>query len=344
MKNKLKLSVLDQSPVRVGGTARQALLESVELVRLADKLGYTRYWVSEHHNITSLAGSTPEVLIAHLAGETKNIRLGSGGIMLPNHSSLKVAENFRMLEALFPGRIDLGLGRAPGGDRLTSSLLNPSNTFNENEFIQQIEDLIGYLTDNPDPASVQARVKAIPIAETVPNLWMLTSSGHSGLVAAHFGMALSFAQFINPMGGPQAVEAYRKRFRASEQLAHPQASVGIFVLCADTEQKAAELQAVMDWRFLSIEKGIRSELSTYEEVKNMVYSPSDLARIQYNRGRMISGTPDSVKEEIEKIAEAYEVDEVVIATITHDFEDRTRSYELLAEAFELPVAADEVVV
>lgn len=337
MKSNLKLSVLDQSPVRTGGTATQAIRETVELARLADRLGYTRYWVSEHHNITSLAGSTPEVLLARLGSETQHIRLGSGGIMLPNHSSLKVAENFRMLETLFPGRIDLGLGRAPGGDRITSSLLNPSNTFSENDFIQQIVDLQGFLTDSPDPASVQARVRAIPIAETVPDLWMLTSSGHSGLVAAHFGMSLSFAQFINPVGGPQAVRAYRERFRPSEFLAEPRASVGIFVLCADTEEKAHQLQAVMDWRLLSIEKGVRSELSTYEEIKNISYSQAELARIQFNRGRMISGTPDQVKQQIEQLAAAYGVDEVVVATITHDFADRIRSYELLAEAFDLRV-------
>lgn len=341
MGQKIKLSVLDQSPVRAGGTASQAIKETIELARLADRLGYTRYWVSEHHNITSLAGSTPEVLIAHLAGETKHIRLGSGGIMLPNHSSLKVAENFRMLETLFPGRIDLGLGRAPGGDRITSSLLNPSNTFSEQDFIQQIVDLQGFLTDSPDPASVQAHIRAIPIADTVPHLWMLTSSGHSGLVAAHFGMALSFAQFINPVGGPQAVKAYRENFRPSDQFAQPYATVGIFVLCADTEEKARELQAVMDWRFLSIEKGIRSGLSTYDEVKNIQYTQAELSRIQFNRARMIAGTPEQVKQQIEQLAVDYQIDEIVAATITYDFADRIRSYELLAEAFELTPYAEK---
>src|SRR3954467_8206743 len=155
---RIRLSVLDQSPIRRGSNAHEALQESVQLVRLADELGYTRYWLSEHHNTTMLAGSAPEVLIARLANESKNIRLGSGGIMLPNHSSLKVAENFRLLEALYPGRIDLGLGRAPGGDRMTAQLLNPSNTFDPQEYIRQINDLQAFLTDSPSSGTINGKV------------------------------------------------------------------------------------------------------------------------------------------------------------------------------------------
>src|SRR3954449_1611078 len=161
MKN-IRLSVLDQSPIRRGSNAKEALQESIQLVRLADELGYTRYWLSEHHNTTMLAGSAPEVLIARLANESKNIRLGSGGIMLPNHSSLKVAENFRLLEALYPGRIDLGLGRAPGGDRATSRLLNPSNEFDPQSYIDQIRELSDFLTETPTPENGNGKIKAIP--------------------------------------------------------------------------------------------------------------------------------------------------------------------------------------
>src|SRR5688572_6107248 len=170
----IKLSILDQSPVRKGGTARQALLETTELAKLAEKLGYTRFWVSEHHNTASLAGSSPEVLLAHLGNHTEKIKIGSGGIMLPNHSALKVAENFRLLETLFPGRIDLGLGRAPGTDRYTASLLNPSNTFNEDDFTQQLVDLTHYLNDGITGSNL-TKVKAAPMATTVPDLWLLSS-------------------------------------------------------------------------------------------------------------------------------------------------------------------------
>ena len=173
----LQLSVLDQTPIRRGSNAAEALQESVELVRLADELGYTRYWLSEHHNTTTLAMAAPEIMIARLAAESKHIRLGSGGIMLPNHSTLKVAENFKMLEALYPNRIDLGVGRAPGGDRITAQLLNPSNSFDPQEYIQQISDLQDFLTDNPNYNNIQGKVRAIPQIDTVPEVWMLTSSG-----------------------------------------------------------------------------------------------------------------------------------------------------------------------
>lgn len=201
MQTKLQLSVLDQTPIRKNSDAHQALQETIQLAKLADTLGYRRYWLSEHHNTRTLAGASPEILIARLAAETRQLRLGSGGIMLPNHSTLKVAENFRLLEALYPGRIDLGLGRAPGGDRLTAQLLNPSNTFDPQEYIRQLADLDAFLSDGNTPGTMQGKVRAIPHIDTRPDLWMLTSSGESAYLAAHFGMALSFAQFINPVGG-----------------------------------------------------------------------------------------------------------------------------------------------
>jgi luciferase family oxidoreductase group 1 len=333
--NKLKLSVLDQSPIRKGGTARQALKETTQLARLTDQLGYTRFWVSEHHNITSLAGSTPEVLIAYLAGETRDIRLGSGGIMLPNHSALKVAENFRMLETLFPARIDLGMGRAPGGDKLTAHLLNPTNSFKENEFVQQLIDLQGYLWDEAELGTIHEKIRAIPVTDTVPDLWLLSSSGSSASVAAHFGMAFSFAHFINPNGGPQAVQAYKQRFNPSRQFQTPQASVAIFVLCADTEEKAAELQAVMDYQMVRMEQGFINGYPPYEDVKEYIYSSAEQTRLQYNRQRVISGTPEQVKNKIEQLAAQYGVDEVIAVTITHNFNDRIRSYQLLAETFQI---------
>ncbi len=333
---KLKLSVLDQTPIRRGSNAREALQESIQLAKHTDRLGYTRYWLSEHHNIATLAGAAPEVLIARLAGETKNLRFGSGGIMLPNHSTLKVAENFRLLEALYPGRIDLGIGRAPGGDRVTASLLNPGNTFNPQEYIQQIIDLKAFLKNDHEAGSIHEKVKAIPRIDTQPDLWMLTSSGESAYIAAHFGLALSFAQFINPVGGPEAIRAYKQQFKPSEQMQTPQTSVGVFVFCAETEEKAAQMQAVMDYRLLSIEKGKIDESPSYESIKGYAYSREELARVQYNRLRTITGTPDVVKEKIKQLARSFDVDEVVVATFADTFEDRLRSYELLAEMFLLP--------
>ena len=330
MGRKIRLSVLDQSQIRRGSNAREAILESVDVGKLADRLGYTRYWVSDHHNFTLLAGSTPEVLIAHLAGETEHIRLGSGGIMLPNHSALKVAENFRMLETIFPGRIDLGIGRAPGGDRYTAHVLNPSNEFDERAFIQQIKDLRGFLTDSNEPGTVHEKIKAIPQAPTVPELWMLSSSGGGSQLAAYFGTALSFAQFINPFGGPEAVERYRTNFRPSEALAEPYAQVGIFAFCSEDEQKVRRWQIEMDARILNIEKGLTTPPPSCEEILQTEYTAAEQDRILYNRDRMICGTPEQMKQKLQDLAERYNVDEIMIATISDQHNDRLRSFELVA--------------
>ena len=333
--NKIKLGVLDQSPIRKGNTPEQAIQETIELAKYTDALGYTRFWVAEHHNTGILAGSTPEVLMAHLAGQTKNIRIGSGGVMMPNHSALKVAENFRMLEALFPGRIDLGMGRAPGTDRLTASVLNPSNQFREQDFIEQLYDLNNYFHDTGEPGTAQAKVRAIPQVKTIPAMWLLSSSGDSGLFAAHFGMGLSFAHFINPVSGPQAVLNYRERFKPSAELAEPQANVAVFVFCSEDEEKIKQHQAMMDYRFNQFEKGGPLLPVAFNDIKDMVYTAEEQARIKYNRQRVITGTPGQIKLKLNWLAEDYQVDEIIAVTIAEDFNDRLLSYKLLAGVFEL---------
>ena len=331
----IRLSVLDQSPVRKGVTAEQAVKETIELAKYTDHLGYTRFWISEHHNTGSLAGSTPEVLLAYLGSQTKNIRIGSGGVMMPNHSTLKVAENFRMLEALFPGRVDLGMGRAPGTDRLTASVLNPSNQFGEQDFINQLYDLLNYFHDRGDRGTPQSKIRAIPQVQTVPDMWLLSSSGESGLFAAHFGMGLSFAHFINPIGGPQAVAAYRERFKPSEDQAKPAASVAIFVFCSEDEEKIKRHQAVMDFRFNQFEQGKGIVPIAYEDIKDVTYTINEQERIMHNRKRVITGTPSQMKEKLTKLATEYDVDEIIAVTITEDFDDRLASYKLLARQFNL---------
>ncbi|MHA4807236.1 LLM class flavin-dependent oxidoreductase [Flavitalea flava] len=335
MPTKINLSVLDQTPIRRGSNAPQALQETIKLARLSDKLGYTRYWLSEHHNTTTLAGASPEILIARLAAETKSIRLGSGGIMLPNHSTLKVAENFRLLEALYPGRIDLGLGRAPGGDRLTAQILNPSNTFDPQEYIQQITDLDAFLSDKATKGTFHGKIRAIPRIETRPDLWMLTSSGESAFLAAHFGMALSFAQFINPVGGAAAIKAYKERFVPSDQLSAPKANVGIFAFCSDDPQKVKEVEAVMDYRLLSFEKGKFDEIPSYEIAKAYEYTEAEWQRVLFNRQRTAVGTPDSIKNKFDILTQEFGVDELVISTFSERLEDRMHSYEWLASIFKL---------
>jgi luciferase family oxidoreductase group 1 len=335
--NKIRLSVLDQSPIRKGVTAEQAVQETIALAKYTDQLSYTRFWVSEHHNTGSLAGSTPEVLIAYLVSQTKNIRVGSGGVMMPNHSALKVAENFRMLEALAPGRIDLGMGRAPGTDRITASILNPSNQFREQDFIEQLYELNNYFHDRGEPGTPHLKIRAIPQVKTVPDMWLLSSSGQSGLFAAHFGMSLSFAHFINPFGGPEAVALYRDKFQPSDNMAQERANVAIFVFCSEDKEKIRQHQALMDYRFNQFEKGGGLSPVSYQDIKDVEYSAAEQERIKYNRHRVIIGMPGEIKLKLTWLAEDYKVDEIIAITITEDFEDRLTSYKLLAEQFELGV-------
>lgn len=329
----LKLSVLDQTPIRKGSSAQESLQESIELAKLADRKGYTRYWLSEHHNSITLAGAAPEVFIARLGGETNRIRLGSGGIMLPNHSALKVAENFRLLEALYPHRVDLGIGRAPGGDRATSQLLNPSNTFDPQEYIQQIRELQDFFSETPSPNNLNGKIKAIPSIQSSPALWALTSSGESAYIAAHFGMGLSYAQFINPVGGPEAIRLYKDRFKPSADIPSPVTNVGIFAFCSEDEQKLAQARAVYDYRLLSFEKGNYQQLYAYEDIKDHVYTPADLQRLEYHRQRYFIGTPSELKIRLEELAGSFQTDEIVVATFAETKEDRLTSYELLSNAF-----------
>ncbi|HEV3413944.1 MAG TPA: LLM class flavin-dependent oxidoreductase [Puia sp.] len=335
----IQLSVLDQSPIRLNSSAPAALQETIRLARLTDRLGYTRYWLSEHHNTITLAGASPEILIARLAAETNRIRVGSGGIMLPNHSTLKVAEDFRLLEALYPGRIDLGLGRAPGGDRLTAHLLNPANTFDPQEYIRQIRDLYAFLADTPGPGNYEGKIRAIPQIDTQPDLWMLTSSGESAYLAAHFGMALCYAQFINSVGGAAAVREYRDRFSPSSHLPQPKASVGIFAFCSDDPQKVDETRALIDYRLLGFEKGRYDEIPTYAAAAAYHYSPEEWQRVLFNRRRTVIGSPEEVKEKLEQLAAEFDVDEIVISTFTEHAEDRLHSYEWLAALFGLESAS-----
>jgi luciferase family oxidoreductase group 1 len=329
--SKITISVLDQSQVSRNESAAQALANSGQLVQLADQLGFERYWVSEHHNFKLVAGTAPEVLIPYLAGKSEKIKVGSGGIMLPNHSALKVSENFGLLSTLFPGRIDLGIGRAPGGDRFSAQLLNPSNTFSEKDFYQQLVDVQAFLRNETPADSVQEKVKAYPHAEVLPEMWILTSSGGSAQFAAHFGMALSFAHFINPQGGPEVVAIYRDSFRPSKELAEPKVNVGIFAFCSEDPEKVKDWITEFDYRMLHIEMGATGDLPTLEEIKAMNYSMQQRARIAYNRGRFIAGTPQEMKNRLQQLADDYSVDEIMIATMAENFEDRKHSYELIAE-------------
>jgi luciferase family oxidoreductase group 1 len=329
----IKLGILDQSVVRQGSTVYQAIQETIATAKIAEELGYSRFWVSEHHNSAFIAGSTPEVLMVKLGDVTSRIRIGSGGIMLPNHSALKVAENFRMLETLFPGRIDLGMGRAPGTDRITSSLLNPSNDFRESSYLRQLDHLQHFFRDTA--GTERGFIYATPQCPTIPQQWILSSSGGSSNIAAKYGMGLAVAKFINGFVKPDVVETYRRNFRPSDQYATPHALLSVFVLCGETEEKALSMRKMMDFVLVEFERGKFGPFPSSEEVSNYKFNMGELERIRYNSGRIISGTPESVKEQLTKLAHDFEVDEIIISTMAASAEDRIRSFELISEAFRL---------
>ena len=332
----LKLGVLDQSPICGGRGAAEAVRETISLARAAEQFGYQRYWVAEHHAAASFASSTPEVLVSRVASVTSRIRVGSGGVMLMHYSPLKVAENFRMLETRFPARIDLGIGRAPGGDENAARALQAAGGPPTLErFPAQVAELIGYLHNSLPADHPHARTRAMPDGGAAPEIWMLGSGGDSAKLAAHFGCAFSFAQFIHGADGAGAVRDYRQHFRPSAFLAAPTASVAVFVVCAETETEAQRLASSSElWR-LRVERGVERPFPPAEEARSHPYSEAEAMRLAQLRARNVVGAPVQVKRRLLEIAERYGVDELLLVTITHDFEARLRSYELVAQAFDL---------
>ncbi|GGH83757.1 luciferase family oxidoreductase group 1 [Pullulanibacillus pueri] len=335
----IRLSILDQSPIPSGKTAVEAFADTTRLAQEAEKMGYTRFWVSEHHFSPSLAGSSPEVLISHLAAKTSHIRVGSGGVMLPHYSPYKVAENFRVLEGLNPDRIDLGLGRAPGGMPLATRALQEGHFSNGDPYPGQIADLITYLYDLADHNHRFSGLQATPLIETVPKMWLLGSSGGSARIAAQQGTGYAFAHFINGNGGEDVMRWYHSRFQPSILNETPQSIVAIFAICAETEEAAQDLARTLDISLLQLEKGESSRrYLSVEEAKDYPLTDYDQYRIAENRKRMIVGTKDQLKSKINEMSETYQTEEFMIVTITHDFEDKLKSYQLLSEAFQLAKA------
>jgi luciferase family oxidoreductase group 1 len=244
-----------------------------------------------------------------------------------------VAENFRLLETLFPGRIDLGMGRAPGGDRISASLLNPSNTFSEESYLQQLSHLQAFFTD--EAGTSYGPLVAAPQIPTMPQQWILSSSGGSAIIAAKYGLGLVVARFINGFADREIVETYRSNFSPSSSFPQPKALLAITVLCAETEEKVAQMRKLSDYTLLQFEKGNFKELASYDDIKDYEFSPAELQRIHSNRGRLISGTPESVKEQLTDLANEFDVDEIIMSCMTAVKADRLRSFELLADVFEL---------
>jgi luciferase family oxidoreductase group 1 len=331
----LRLGVLDQSPVSMSRTPTEAVAETLALARLVDELGYHRYWLAEHHNLPAFAGTAPEVLLARLGAETHRIRIGSGGVMLANYSPLKVAETFRVLEALYPGRVDLGIGRAPGGDHATTLLLRRGAEDDIARFPDRVAELFHLVRGGRLEIPRIGLVQANPIGESAPELWLLGSSDRSAAYAAHFGCAFSFAHFISTEGGPEIMAAYRAAFRPSAVLDRPIGSACIAVICADTPAEAERLAASRDlWR-LRRDKGEYGPFPSVEEALAYPYTEAERAQIARNRHGQVIGALDEVRAQLLAMAEAYGIGEILLLTICHDPEARRRSYRLVAEAFGL---------
>ncbi len=335
----LHLSVLDQSTAAQGRGQDEAIRETLAFARHCDALGYRRFWVSEHHNSDSIVGTAPEVLMAAIAATTSRIRVGSAGVMLPHYSALKVAEQFRVLEAIAPGRIDLGVGRAPGSDRLTAFALNPHANAAD-EFPQQVRDLSAWLAGTPlaDGHPFRA-IAAHPTGPTQPEMWILGSSDYGAQLAAHFGLPYAFAYFFSDgRGVEEALRLYRSNYRGSAAHPTPKATICVWALAADSEAEARrQLHTREHWR-VAFEQGLRHPLLPPDAAAAHAYTAAERATVEALRRKAIVGTADQVATQLRELAARLALDELVIVTWTYDPAPRHRSYELLAQAFDLPAA------
>ncbi len=328
------LSVLDQTPVIDGHSVADAIAATVELAQLADDLGYTRYWCAEHHGLRGVSNPCPEVMLARLGSVTRRIRIGSGGVMLPYYSPFKVAEQFMMLEALFPNRIDLGVGRAPGGDMRTAQAVAAGDYNRGDIFPQQVADLVGLMNGTLPDDHIAQGVLLQPQVETRPQLWVLGSSEFGGLLAAQLGIRFAFAHFINAHFGHQVAHAYRERFKAGNE-AQPYLAAAVFVICADTEQEAADLEKAVDLRRVQMAYGLNAPIPTIEQGIAQEYGEREQLVIDREKPRSIIGTPEQVTERMLALQEQFQADELVVLTVAGSYRARLRSYELLADAFQL---------
>lgn len=328
----LRLSVLDQSTIVTGRSPDTSIRESIALAQHCEALGYDRYWCAEHHNSDSQAGTAPEILIAAIAATTQRIRVGSAGVMLPHYSALKVAEQFRVLDAIAPGRIDLGLGRAPGSDGRTAFALNPRAETAADQFPADVRDLLAWLTGEKLIEGHPFRdIRAQPAGPTTPEVWILGSSDYGAQVAAYFGLPFCFAHFITDgRGVDQALSVYREGFRPSALRPVPHAGLCVWAMAAETQEKAAHLFRSRELSRLNRDRGIFAALASPEEAMAQPYSEADSARAERMRNRALYGTPEVVAGKLSELAEAHGVQEIAILTTLHDPQARKRSYELLA--------------
>ena len=330
------LSILDLSPVAAGSSGAVSLRNSLDLARLADRLGFTRYWVAEHHNLPSIASSAPDIMIGQIAAATERIRVGSGGVMLPNHAPLMVAERFKVLEALFPGRIDLGLGRAPGTDPVTSyALRRRQDAGGDDDFLQRFQELMLFESNAFPEGHPFRSVRAMPEDVALPPIWLLGSSGYSAQLAAMVGAGFSFAHHFSDYDAAAAMLSYRDQFKPSSARATPYAILGCAAVCADSDAEAERLASTIDLNFVRRSRGEYLPLASPAEAAAYPYSPAERGLIARNRARLFVGAKPTILQQLGPMIAATKADEVMVTTMIYDHAARRRSYELLAQAFGL---------
>jgi luciferase family oxidoreductase group 1 len=330
------LSVLDVSPVSAGSNGAQALRNTLELAQLTDRLGYERYWLAEHHNLPSIASSAPEIMIGHVANVTERMRVGAGGIMLPNHAPLKVVETFQVLEALHPERIDLGIGRAPGTDPVTAPAPRRSRDgLDAEDFPRQFGELLafsegGFAEDHPFRSVVAMRSDV-----GLPPIWLLGSSGYSARAAGEMDLGYAFASHFSPADPAPAIHAYRESFEPSEDFERPLAVLAVAVVCGETTEHAERLATSMELAWVRMRGGASGPLPSPEEAMAYHYTPAECRLADSYRSMQIVGDPQTVRARIEELAKHTAADEVMVTTNVYDHAERLRSYELLADLFEI---------
>ncbi len=335
------LSILDLSPVTTGISGGQALRNSLDLARFADRLGFTRYWVAEHHNLPNIASSAPDIMIGQIAAVTSHMRVGSGGVMLPNHAPLQVAERYKVLEGLFPGRIDLGIGRAPGTDPVTSyALRRRQDDAAGDDFLERFQELLLFEQNGFPEGHPFRRVRAMPQDVALPPIYLLGSSDYSAQLAAHVGAGFSFAHHFSDFDPVGPMTTYRAQFKPSQTLTKPHAIIAAHVVCADSDAEADRLASSVDLNFARRRQGIYSPIPSPEEATAHAYSPNDRALIAHNRARLIVGDKNSVMARLEPLIRDTKADEVMVTSMIYDHEARKHCYALLAEAFGLTPARD----
>jgi luciferase family oxidoreductase group 1 len=336
----LPLSILDLSVVTTGTPPAAALRNSIDLAKHADALGFVRYWLAEHHNLPSVASPAPEIMIGQIAAATERIRVGSGGVMLPNHAPLMVAERFKMLEALFPGRIDLGIGRAPGTDQATMHALRRRLDLREgDDFLERLQELTLWETRGFPPGHPYNNVVAMPDDTPLPPIWLLGSSDYSSELAAQVGMGFAFAHHFASYDAAEALTHYRSNFRPTRWRSTPHAILAIAAVVGESDEEAERLASSMDLSRLLRDRGRYVPLPSVEEALAYSYSDADRASIQRNRSRLFVGSPATVMQALQPLVRASRPDELMVITATHDHGARKRSYGLLADAFKQQQAA-----